>query len=608
MDKIKGASLGILAGIGCALPLDGAWRIAATALAVGCAGIWMNRTKRETTADPAMIPEKVDPGGEVLPLSQKSQTLAEDLDVLVSDGSRSIKNIGAHADGMAESLAGLDRIVDRLSKEVTEIGTLHRQSTDLIREIATEGASVRDRAEGNRDLAVRTEKANDQVAAAADALGQSIAKMVSVSGDIGRFVGVISGVADQTNLLALNAAIEAARAGEHGRGFAVVAEEVRKLAEESSLAAKQIGDLAKSIGDLAKDGQERIAQTDRSVESARDQARESRGNLEAMVEGLNKVQGNLERASEVIEGQSEGVETFVASLQETASLVSQETVRLESLAAAIGEQGLVMDCLERRSSALAPIGLDLIKAALSGRKGTPSLDSIRREGRLKVAMLDSNYGLFHFDLHGKPGGFDVDLSRAVADEIGVTMEIVPVPSGSGEPGTRSGILEGGLWGEGLHMMASAVTKTESRSGKVLFSPVSFASGQCAVAMENRGFAHLRDLRRESLAAHRGLTGAILAKKAFPDCRLTEMSDWDEIFSAVKNGRVDGAVVETPVFLQYKREIPALVMVGSQMDRENYGVAMPINCDPGLYEAISRVVKKEGPRLERKWFGETLQKS
>lgn len=57
----------------------------------------------------------------------------------------------------------------------------------------------------------------------------------------------VSNISANTNLLALNASIEAARAGEAGKGFAVVAEEVRKLAESSTVQAKQIADIINSI-------------------------------------------------------------------------------------------------------------------------------------------------------------------------------------------------------------------------------------------------------------------------------------------------------------------------------------------------------------------------
>ena len=132
------------------------------------------------------------------------------------------------------------------------------------------------------------------------------AEVISVLGKesdkIGTIVDAISAIAGQTNLLALNAAIEAARAGEHGRGFAVVAEEVRKLAEQSSISAGEITELITSIQEKARNA------------------------VEVMQEGAALVQGG-----------TEAVDAAGHTFKEIASMVERVTAESSSMGGRVHE-------------------------------------------------------------------------------------------------------------------------------------------------------------------------------------------------------------------------------------------------------------------------------
>jgi len=95
--------------------------------------------------------------------------------------------------------------------------------------------------------ALESKKSSDELYSdVSDKLKKHVEEAKSVH-EINILSNAIQNIADQTNLLALNASIEAARAGEAGRGFAVVAEEVRKLAEQSSITVKDIKNITNKV-------------------------------------------------------------------------------------------------------------------------------------------------------------------------------------------------------------------------------------------------------------------------------------------------------------------------------------------------------------------------
>ncbi|QGU94272.1 HAMP domain-containing protein [Clostridium bovifaecis] len=94
-------------------------------------------------------------------------------------------------------------------------------------------------------------------------------KDAKVVNEVSKMAEDILTIAKQTNLLALNAAIEAARAGEAGKGFAVVAEEIRKLAEESSITVVNIQDLVgrvlQAVDELAESSENMVSTVEEEI-------------------------------------------------------------------------------------------------------------------------------------------------------------------------------------------------------------------------------------------------------------------------------------------------------------------------------------------------------
>src|SRR5574343_262057 len=134
------------------------------------------------------------------------------------------------------------------------------------------------------------------------------------SKQISSVVSVIREIADQTNLLALNAAIEAARAGEQGRGFAVVADEVRKLAERTSLSTQEIATTVSAILDETGRAVGRMQGLSANMSGSVDMARQAG-------ESLETIDQHAQETVEVVHGIADSTREQSSASHEIARLV-----------------------------------------------------------------------------------------------------------------------------------------------------------------------------------------------------------------------------------------------------------------------------------------------
>jgi methyl-accepting chemotaxis protein len=223
------------------------------------------------------------------------------------------------AAGMREQSAQTAQIssaVDEMASTTVEVA---RKASDAA---GSARASESQAAEGGL-VVTNAIREIDAVASMVRETAASITELGARGEQIGTIIGVINDIADQTNLLALNAAIEAARAGEHGRGFAVVADEVRKLAERTTLATKEVASSITAIQSETAQAVQRMHAGTGQVSRAVEQAQGAGAALEQIISNVQNVTGMIQSIAAASEEQSAAGEQISRNLESITAVTAQ---------------------------------------------------------------------------------------------------------------------------------------------------------------------------------------------------------------------------------------------------------------------------------------------
>jgi glutamate transport system substrate-binding protein len=164
---------------------------------------------------------------------------------------------------------------------------------------------------------------------------------------------------------------------------------------------------------------------------------------------------------------------------------------------------------------------------------------------------------------GEVEGFDVDISREIADRLGVDLELTEAISDNRIPFLQD---------ERVDMIASTMTITTDRDAEVDFStPYFIAHGRILVPSDS-DIAGVEDLGGNRVCTALGSTYEATLKEQAPDARLELVDSYSECYELIQNGAVEAVSTDDVILTGMIIQDDSLQMVGDELTTEPYGLA------------------------------------
>ena len=207
----------------------------------------------------------------------------------------------------------------------------------------------------------------------------------------------------------------------------------------------------------------------------------------------------------------------------------------------------------------------LVLAACGNTSGTANsaaeadgaLQEIKDSGKLVVGTC-ADYPPYEWHLikDGKDEiiGFDIDIAQAIADELGVELEIKDMDFDGLIPALSTGKID---------MIIAGMNPTDERKQSVDFTDIYYTQKDALVikSEDAENIQSENDLKKASLATQKATIQETYLLENFPDAALQSVPKWNTAILSLVTGKVDAVLMVETVAKQYVEQNEGLEIAG-----------------------------------------------
>jgi polar amino acid transport system substrate-binding protein len=169
------------------------------------------------------------------------------------------------------------------------------------------------------------------------------------------------------------------------------------------------------------------------------------------------------------------------------------------------------------------------------------LDDIKARGYLLIGVTESSPPFSFRGADGNIVGYDVDLADRVAASLGVSSQKSPIINAERIPALQQ---------DRVDLVAVGMSRSKDRVGDIDFSFAYLDSPHKVLVRKASAIVHIAQLAGQKLALVRSASVDRELKAAVPTMKTVFFDNYDEAFTALSEGTVDGFLADKMLLLWF----------------------------------------------------------